>query len=96
MYILVPLFSAAKSLSNLQSWRSWHFVAMIFVSCASFASTVACKKYFSVFPAIVSFTGGFTVSFLVSLWSRLFRGTAFTVGVTGVLFLVPVRKTSML
>lgn len=91
MFILVPIFSMGKSLSNLQSWRSIDFPVMIFFSCFTFISTRVCRLLLSSRPEVISFVGAFAIGMCGCLWSRVYQRTAFTVSVTGVLFLVPVH-----
>lgn len=119
MILLVPAFSCVLSMWNLQPVRSRNFPVMVLISCvgytsnyfanlcASRASCVAeltlCADIFNR-SDVVSFIGAFVIGVLGNLYSRVFRGTAFTgpsdgtapvdltsstAMVTGVLFLVP-------
>jgi len=88
-FITVPLFSTLSSLSNLQPWRELDLVVMVVISCISFAANKAANHFIFNRSDIVSAIGAFAVGLLGNIYSRMFGGTAFTVMVTGVLFLVP-------
>lgn len=90
-FITVPLFSTLSSLSNLQPWHELDLVVMVVISCISFAANKAANHFIFNRSDIVSAIGAFVVGLLGNIYSRMFGGTAFTVMVTGVLFLVPVR-----
>jgi hypothetical protein len=90
-FITVPLFSTLSSLSNLQPWRELDLVVMVVISCVSFAANKAANHFIFNRSDVVSAIGAFAVGLLGNVYSRMFGGTAFTVMVTGVLFLVPVR-----
>jgi hypothetical protein len=92
-FITVPLFSTLSSLSNLQPWHELDLVVMVIISCVSFAANKAANHFIFNRSDIVSAIGAFAVGLLGNIYSRMFGGTAFTVMVTGVLFLVPVRVT---
>ncbi|KAF8505618.1 hypothetical protein F5888DRAFT_1650573, partial [Russula emetica] len=88
-FITVPLFSILSSLSNLQPWRELDLVVMVIISCISFAANKAANHFIFNRSDVVSAIGAFAVGLLGNIYSRMFSGTAFTVMVTGVLFLVP-------
>ncbi|KAI0003098.1 DUF1212-domain-containing protein [Russula compacta] len=88
-FITVPLFSTLSSLGNLQPWREPDLVVMVLISCVSFAANKAANHFIFNRSDIVSAIGAFAVGLLGNIYSRIFGGTAFTVMVTGVLFLVP-------
>lgn len=90
-FITVPLFSTLSSLSNLQPWRELDLTVMVVISCVSFAANKAANHFIFNRSDVVSAIGAFAVGLLGNVYSRMFGGTAFTVMVTGVLFLVPVR-----
>ena len=90
-FITVPLFSTLSSLSNLQPWHELDLVVMVVISCVSFAANKAANHFIFNRSDIVSAIGAFAVGLFGNIYSRMFGGTAFTVMVTGVLFLVPVR-----
>ncbi|KAJ7357192.1 hypothetical protein B0H14DRAFT_2331634, partial [Mycena olivaceomarginata] len=93
MLFLVPLYSASSSLSNLQSIFTWNsrkqLAIMVVFSCCSYTANRGISYLLPTRPDIVSASGAFVIGCLGNLYSRLFRGTAFTSMVTGVLFLVP-------
>ncbi|KAF7339793.1 hypothetical protein MVEN_01895800 [Mycena venus] len=93
MLFLVPMYSASSSLSNLQSISTWNsrkqLAIMVVFSCCSYTANRGISYLLPTRPDIVSASGAFVIGCLGNLYSRLFRGTAFTSMVTGVLFLVP-------
>ena len=89
--ITVPLFATLLSLANLQPWREFDIVVMVVISCISYVANKAANHFIFNRSDVVSAIGAFAVGLLGNIYSRTFGGTAFTVMVTGVLFLVPVR-----
>lgn len=90
-FITVPLFATLLSLANLQPWRELDIVVMVVISCISYVANKAANHFIFNRSDVVSAIGAFAVGLLGNIYSRTFGGTAFTVMVTGVLFLVPVR-----
>lgn len=88
-FYLVPLYSFCSSLSNLQSIRSYQIVVMVFFSCCSWAVNRVTNIILPKRADLASASGAFVIGILGNMYSRIFRGTAFTSMVTGVLFLVP-------
>jgi len=88
-FITVPLFSTLISLSNLQPWREPDLGVMVIISCVSFVANKAADHFIFNRSDVVSAIGAFVIGLLGNIYSRIFSGTAFTVMVTGVLFLVP-------
>ena len=91
LFFLVPVYSLCSSLSNLQSYRSWRILVMVFFSCCSFAANKAANGFLGQSVDISSAAGALAIGLLGNIYSRVTGGTAFTAMVTGVLFLVPVR-----
>lgn len=92
-FFLVPLYSFCSSLANLQQIKSAQMGAMVVFSCAAYAANRGANRVFSDRPEMVSAVGSVVIGVCGNIWSRLGGGTAFTVMVTGVLFLVPVRRS---
>jgi len=88
-FFLVPIYSFCSSLANLQSIKSAQMAAMVAFSCAAYAANRGANLVFSDRPEMVSAVGSVVIGVCGNIWSRLGGGTAFTVMVTGVLFLVP-------
>ncbi|KAH9077334.1 hypothetical protein EDB83DRAFT_2217931 [Lactarius deliciosus] len=88
-FINVPLFAMLLSLTNLQPWREFDMVVMVVISCISYVANKAANHFIFNRSDVVSAIGAFAVGLLGNIYSRTFGGTAFTVMVTGVLFLVP-------
>jgi uncharacterized membrane protein YjjP (DUF1212 family) len=89
VFILVPLFSIVTSLSNAQPWRHRDMIVMNVIACISYATNIVADFFVFGRSDVVSAIGAFTCGLLGNIYSRRFGGTAFTVMVTGVLFLVP-------
>lgn len=70
--------------------------AMVVFSCAAYAANRGANLVFSNRPEMVSAVGSVVIGVCGNIWSRLGGGTAFTVMVTGVLFLVPVCTLHLL
>ena len=91
-FIIVPVFSLLSSLMNLQPLWTWDMLVMIAISCISYTTNKIATRFIPNRSDFVSFIGAFSVGILGNLYSRRMNGTAFTVMVTGVLFLVPVSS----
>jgi hypothetical protein len=89
-FIIVPIFSLLSSLMNLQPIWTWDMLVMIVISCISYTTNKIANHFIPNRSDFVSFIGAFSVGILGNVYSRRMNGTAFTVMVTGVLFLVPV------
>ena len=95
-FMTVPLFATLLSLANLQPWHELDIVVMVVISCISYVANKAANHFIFNRSDVVSAIGAFAVGLLGNIYSRTFGGTAFTVMVTGVLFLVPVRDACFL
>lgn len=95
-FIIVPIFSVCSSLANLQPIWTLDMIVMVAISCVSYAANKVANHFILNRSDIVSSIGAFAVGVLGNFYSRKMGGTAFTVMVTGVLFLVPVRTSSRL
>lgn len=92
-FFIVPIFSICSSLANLQPIWTLDMIVMVLISCVSYAANKIANHYILNRSDIVSSIGAFAVGVLGNFYSRKMGGTAFTVMVTGVLFLVPVRSS---
>jgi uncharacterized membrane protein YjjB (DUF3815 family) len=93
-YILVPIFSILISLNNNQPMKSWHFPTMVIISIASYWANKYANHYAFTHSSIITTVGAFVVNMLGNIYAHKMKGSAFTVSVTGVLFLVPVSSSS--
>ncbi|CAH7682335.1 hypothetical protein BY996DRAFT_4591786 [Phakopsora pachyrhizi] len=88
-FLLVPAFSFFLSLWNLQPIRSRQMPVMVIIACVGWV----CNHFANLFifnrSDVVSFLGAFIIGIMGNMYSRIFKGTAFTSMTTGVLFLVP-------
>lgn len=93
-FVIVPTFSIISSLANLQPFtgrkNQVNLVVMVLISCATYAANTVANHYIFNRTDVVSAIGAFTAGLLGNTYARKMRGTAFTLMVTGVLFLVPV------
>ncbi|KAH9928170.1 DUF1212-domain-containing protein [Fomitopsis serialis] len=80
-FILVPAFAILLSVANMQPYWTWDFPVMIVIA--------ICSHLIFGHSDIVASVGAFAVGILGNIYSRVCGGTAFTVMVPGVLFLVP-------
>lgn len=88
-FFVVPLFSIISSMSNMQPLRSVNMVSMVAISCISYAANKLATRYVFENSEVVSVVGAFVTGILGNLYALKFGGSAFTMMVTGVLFLVP-------
>ena len=88
-FIVVPLFSTISSMSNMQPLRSANMVSMVVISCISYTANKLATRYVFENSEVVSVVGAFVTGILGNLYALKFGGSAFTMMVTGVLFLVP-------
>ncbi|KAF8560209.1 DUF1212-domain-containing protein [Imleria badia] len=86
---LVPTYSVASSLANMQRFWSWQLLVMVILACLAFTSNKLGNVFFPDSGDLVSAFGALIIGLLGNFYSRIVRGTAFTSMVTAVLFLVP-------
>ncbi|QRV92415.1 pheromone-regulated membrane protein [Ceratobasidium sp. AG-Ba] len=89
LFVLVPIYSIISSLWKLQPFRNKQLPIMVFISCASYAANKAANMFIFNRSDVVSAIGAFVTGLLGNAYARIFRGTAFTIMVTAVSFLVP-------
>ncbi|KAH9810427.1 hypothetical protein DFH28DRAFT_498549 [Melampsora americana] len=89
MFLLVPAFSFFLSLWNLQPLRSKQMPVMVIIACSGWVCNYFANQFIFDRSDVVSFLGAFAIGLMGNMYSRVFKGTAFTSMVTGVLFLVP-------
>ena len=89
-FALVPTFATLLALSNLQPYWLLDFPIMVVIAICSYISNKVASHFIFGHSDIVASVGAFVVEILGNGYSRMFGGTAFTVMVPGVLFLVPV------
>ena len=95
-FFIVPIVSILSSLANLQPIWTLDMLVMVCISCVSYAANKVANHYILNRSDIVSSIGAFAVGVLGNFYSRKMGGTAFTVMVTGVLFLVPVCSSHLI
>ncbi|PLW04473.1 hypothetical protein PCANC_28410 [Puccinia coronata f. sp. avenae] len=87
--LLVPMFSFFLSLWNLQPIWTKQMPVMVVIACIGWVCNFFANRFIFDRSDVVSFLGAFVIGLLGNMYSRIFKGTAFTSMVTGVLFLVP-------
>lgn len=94
---LVPTFAFLLALWNLQAIHVWkdakHILIMVLLGCASYAANAVGETY--IHGSVGGVLGAFAVSFLGSIYARLWNGYAFTAMVPGILLLVPTGLTAV-
>ncbi len=93
LFFFVPLFSLFISISQNQPIWSKNMAIMVGISCVSFAANTVVTTFVFKHGDLVSIVGAFVVGVLAHLYSRVWKGSAFCVSITGVLFLVPVSPS---
>lgn len=88
-FLFVPLFSLLSCFNLLQPMRSWDLPVMVFIACAGWTANMAANHFVFNRSDVVSAIGSFVIGILGNVYSRVFRGTAFTATAVAVLFLVP-------
>ncbi|PWN96370.1 DUF1212-domain-containing protein [Tilletiopsis washingtonensis] len=88
-FLFVPTFSLLSCFNLLQPMRSWDLPVMVFIACAGWTANMAANHFVFNRSDVVSAIGSFVIGILGNVYSRVFRGTAFTATAVAVLFLVP-------
>ena len=88
-FLWVPAFSLLLCMHNLQHWKSREIIVMIIIACVGFACNMLANHFIFSRSDVVSTIGSFVIGILGNVYSRVFRGTAFTAMAVAVLFLVP-------
>ncbi|KAE8209755.1 hypothetical protein CF327_g6297 [Tilletia walkeri] len=88
-FLFVPVFSCLLCMANLQPLKSRELPVMIIIACTGYVANMTANHFIFQRSDIVSLAGSFVIGILGNLYSRVFRGTAFTAMAVAVLFLVP-------
>ena len=91
LFFLLPILNLVLSMKRNQPIKSLQMPVMILISCASYAVTQLCNRKLGLagHPDYAALIGSFVVSLLGNLYSRKFKGTAFTTMLTGIWLLIP-------
>jgi uncharacterized membrane protein YjjB (DUF3815 family) len=89
LLFFVPVVALLSSLQNEQPWRTRDMPVMVVISCAAFVVSYYTGRVLQDKPDVVAALCALVIGIAGNIWSRAFKGTAYTVMVTGVLFLVP-------
>lgn len=90
-FINVPIFATLNSLANLQPWKTLDMIVMIAIACGAFTTNKIASMYVYMHTDIVSFIGAAFVGFAGTIYAKIRKRSPFTVMVTGILFMLPVR-----
>lgn len=88
-FLFVPAFSLLSCFNLLQPLRSWDVLVMVTIACVGWTANMTANHFVFNRSDVVSAIGSFIIGILGNVYSRLFRGTAFTATAVAVLFLVP-------
>ncbi|EJD52742.1 DUF1212-domain-containing protein [Auricularia subglabra TFB-10046 SS5] len=89
LFFLVPTYCLFSSLWKGQPFRNRHLPIMVLFACCSYTANRVAKQFIQDRGDVTSAVGAFVLGILGNTYSRCFNGTAFTVMITGVTFLVP-------
>ncbi|KAI0030482.1 hypothetical protein K488DRAFT_54115, partial [Vararia minispora EC-137] len=88
-FLTVPMFSLFLSLRNHAPLFRKELPLLILVSCAGWVTNHFTATVFPNQNDISSAVGAFAVGFISNIYGRFFRGNAFVVMITGILFQLP-------
>lgn len=89
LFFLVPTYCFFSSLWKGQPFKNRHLPVMVAFACCSYTANRVAKQFIQDRGDVTSAVGAFVLGILGNTYSRVFNGTAFTVMITGVTFLVP-------
>jgi hypothetical protein len=88
--LFAVVYSVFISMHHLQHWKERQFPVMVFIATLAFIVNRICQQYLFNSSEGASLIGGYLIGACGHLWSRVFRGTSFTVMLSGVQLLFPV------
>ncbi|PWN93324.1 DUF1212-domain-containing protein [Acaromyces ingoldii] len=88
-FLFVPVFATLACFNLLQPLRSREVPVAVFIACVGWVINRVTKTFIFDRSDVVSAIGSFAIGLLGNLYSRIFKGTAFTAMTPAVLFLVP-------
>ncbi|KAI0308916.1 hypothetical protein OF83DRAFT_1180231 [Amylostereum chailletii] len=88
-FLSVPMFSLFLSLRNQAPWNRKEIVLLVVISCIGWVTNHYASLVFPNQSDISSAVGAFAVGFVANVYGRVFKGNAFVVMITGILFQVP-------
>ncbi|KAI0295613.1 hypothetical protein B0F90DRAFT_1811458 [Multifurca ochricompacta] len=88
-FLTVPMFSLFLSLRNQAPWHRKELAVLVGISCVGWVTNHFVSKRFPNQSDISAAVGAFAVGVIANIYGRLFRGNAFVVMITGILFQLP-------
>ncbi|KAA1473295.1 DUF1212-domain-containing protein [Dentipellis sp. KUC8613] len=88
-FLTVPMFSLFLSLRNQAPWNKKEIIVCVLVSCIGWVTNHFTGTKFPNQNDISAAVGAFAVGIVANIYGRFFRGNAFVVMITGILFQLP-------
>jgi len=88
-FLTVPMFSLFLSLRNQAPWYRKELAILVTISCVGWVTNHFVSTRFPNQSDISAAVGAFAVGVIANVYGRFFRGNAFAVMITGVLFQLP-------
>ncbi|KAH9971269.1 hypothetical protein BJV74DRAFT_889383 [Russula compacta] len=88
-FLTVPIFSLFLSLRNQAPWYRKELAILVAISCIGWVTNHFVSTRFPNQSDISAAVGAFAVGVIANIYGRLFRGNAFAVMITGILFQLP-------
>ncbi|EIM81788.1 DUF1212-domain-containing protein [Stereum hirsutum FP-91666 SS1] len=88
-FLTVPMFSIFLSLRNMAPWNRKEILPLVLISCIGWVTNHFTATVFVNQLDVSAAVGGFAVGFISNIYGKMFRGNAFVVMITGILFQLP-------
>ncbi|KIP04642.1 hypothetical protein PHLGIDRAFT_109285 [Phlebiopsis gigantea 11061_1 CR5-6] len=88
-FLTVPMYSLWLSLRNYAPWRRHELPLLIVISCIGWVCNHFAGLKFENQADISAAVGAFAVGIVSNLYARFFKGNAFVIMITGILFQLP-------
>ncbi|KZV65985.1 DUF1212-domain-containing protein [Peniophora sp. CONT] len=88
-FLLVPMYALFLSLRNHAPWNRKEIVLLVVLACIGWVTNHYVTTAFPNQNDISSAVGAFAVGFLANVYGRFFRGNAFVIMITGIMFQLP-------
>ncbi|TFK51186.1 DUF1212-domain-containing protein [Heliocybe sulcata] len=88
-FLTVPMYSLFLSLRNHAPWNRRELLLLVAISCCGWVTNHFTSTKFVNQSDISAAVGAFAVGFISNMYGRFFKGNAFIVMITGILFQLP-------
>ncbi|KAI0259453.1 hypothetical protein BC834DRAFT_833522 [Gloeopeniophorella convolvens] len=88
-FLTVPMYSLFLSLRNQTPWNRKELAILVAISCVGWVTNHFVGTKFPNQSDISAAVGAFAVGVIANVYGRIFRGNAFIVMITGILFQLP-------